>query len=255
LFSNSCNTKKLLYDFFPYRLPHVEVIYPGVDHTRFANPTAKSRGKALREQWLIEKGAPEETVVLLSVARLSRLKGIDVTLQALAQLQQYGGPLPHWLYVVAGSGPDENEFRAMTQQLGLAGRVIFTGAVPYLETAPLYYAADIYVQPSQPHGMFLESFGISFVEAQYCGLPCIATRFGGIPESVKDGETGILVPPGDINELIQALGTLIRDRERRSSMASRAREHARAFSWDTHARKLEQTLTDYCIPPRAGMQK
>jgi|GEM_PF-3359644 len=255
LFSNSYNTRKLLQDFFPYRLPHVEVVYPGIDHSRFDDPGAKSRGKTLREKLLSEADLPADTVVLLSVSRLSRQKGIDVTLKALAQLQQYGGPLPHWLYVVAGSGPDENEFRTMTQQLGLAGRVIFTGAIPYLETAPLYYAADIYVQPSQPHGMFLESFGISFVEAQYCGLPCIATRFGGIPESVKDGETGILVPPGDINELVQALGTLIRDRERRSSMASRAREHARAFSWDTHTRKLEQTLTDYCIPPRAGMQK
>lgn len=245
LITNSENTKRLLTTHFP-GLRRIEVIHPGIDQTRLAQPGAPLRAAKLREQWLREKQLPENTVVLLSLCRLSRQKGIGNVLQALSDIRVSSESVNEWLYVIAGSGPDEKEFRDFVVQKRLEKQVLFLGQVPYGETAATLHAADIYVQPSQPLPGWLESFGISFVEAEFCGLPCIATRFGGIPEAVRDGETAILVEPGDDKQLARAILELVNNRERRIAMGHAAKMFAARFSWEAHAQRLAEVLEACC---------
>ena len=115
---------------------------------------------------------------------------------------------------------------------------LFSGPIPYESISAAYLAADIYAQPSQPVGEFLESFGISFVEAQAAGLPCIGSDWGGVPEAVARDETALLVPVGDHDAVAAAVRTLVKDPGRRTAMASAARLHAARYSWRSHAERL-----------------
>ena len=147
---------------------------------------------------------------------------------------------------VAGDGPDRAELEVLASELGIASRVFFTGLVPYSDTAAYLHASDVYVQPSQPVGVFLESFGISFVEAGFCGLACIGSRFGGIPEAVRDGETGILVEPGDEQGLREAIELLITDSDKRAQMGQAGKSFAVSFSWEEHAKRLNDIFLECC---------
>ncbi|MGC8841412.1 MAG: glycosyltransferase family 4 protein [Candidatus Sumerlaeaceae bacterium] len=238
---NSNNTKRLLESHFD-RLKRIEVIHPGIDQARLNAPLARQHGAELRKQWLEAQGLPCETVVLLSMCRLSRQKGIGEVLRALTEITRRNMLTGDWLYVIAGSGPDEKEFQQYATQNLLGKRVFFLGRVPYEQTAAVFQSADVYVQPSQP----LESFGISFVEAEFCGLPCIGTKSGGIPEAVQDGVTGILVEPGDLQALSGAIVALVNNAERRRQMGQAARAFGAKFSWETHAQRLAEILEESC---------
>ncbi|MCX7625814.1 MAG: glycosyltransferase family 4 protein [Candidatus Sumerlaeaceae bacterium] len=238
LICNSDNTRRLLFQHFPGRLGWVEVVHPGIDRQRLQASEFAEKAKLLRSEWLQRSGLPDHTIVLLSLCQLAHRKGIGYVLRALALLRQR--ETPPWLYVVAGEGPDEHLFRALAQELGISERVLFLGKIPYFDNAAVIRACDLYVQPSQPVGWQLESFGISFVEAQFCGLPCIGTRFGGIPEAVRDGETGILVETGEEKALEEAIFTLLTNHELRKRMSETAKKFAARFSWEEHCRQLHE---------------
>jgi glycosyltransferase involved in cell wall biosynthesis len=87
-----------------------------------------------------------------------------------------------------------------------------------------------------------EGWGISNLEAAACGTPSVASDSPGLRESVRDGETGILVPHGDVVALADALGSLLRDEELRSRMGRQARAFAESFSWDASADRVEALL-------------
>lgn len=132
---------------------------------------------------------------LLAVARLDpsdAYKGIDVTLAALARL-----PDPPRL-VVVGEGADRARLQALART-----PVTFTGAVDDATLQALYADASAFVLPSTGEG-----FGLVYLEAMAHGLPVIGARAGGTPEVVVDGETGVLVAPGDVDALAHALGHL-----------------------------------------------
>jgi len=248
LLTNSENTKRLVKEFFPKVGTQVVTLHPGIDLKKYDEPTVIEQASILRKNWLEQCGAPRDTIVLLTAARLTREKGIHRVLEALAELRrELRRPL---IYVVCGSGPDLGLFREMVKELQLETTTLFVGHLSPTQLPAAYRAADIYVQPSEP--VFLESFGISYVEAQYCGLPCIGTYVGGVPEAVRDGETAILVRPGDVVTLKERLRNLIENDELRDEMSRAARRHAAQFSWETHAAKLSELLERFCT--RRGEQ-
>jgi glycosyltransferase involved in cell wall biosynthesis len=102
---------------------------------------------------------------------------------------------------------------------GLEEKVIFHGVVGLKDLEKFYSEADIFVLPS-----LYEPFGIVFAEAMSFGLPIIATRVGGIPELVEDGENGFLVPPKDVNSLADAIDKLVSDAELREKFGRRSYE-------------------------------
>jgi glycosyltransferase involved in cell wall biosynthesis len=161
----------------------------------------------------------ESKLVLGTAGRLVKLKGIEYLLKASARLKQ---EFPGLEVQIAGTGPELKELQAEVSRLGLEGRVRFLGWIEEVNSALRSW--DVFVMPSLEEG-----FPIAALNAMAAGLPVVATTVGGIPELIVDGTSGLLVEPGDVEQLVAALGTLLRDRELRVRLGragfERVREH------------------------------
>ncbi|MDQ2785544.1 MAG: glycosyltransferase family 4 protein, partial [Chloroflexota bacterium] len=192
------------------------VIYNGIDTEQFS---PRDTDMAWRQQ--ITGGAAP---VILWVGRLERWKGTIDALRALALLD-FDRPAH---LVIVGDGPEASRLRDAARSLGIADRVHLLGACDHARLPEIYAAADIVVGTSFAN----ETFGMTLAEASACARPVVATRFGGFPEVVRDGETGLLVPPRDPQALAAALRTLLHDPERRRAMGEAGRAHVVAhFAW------------------------
>lgn len=178
----------------------VRVVPLGADHEFFRPGLDTS---AVRERYGLGEGR-----WLLSVARLTRHKGIDTALQALARLAP---DYPDLRYAVVGRGEERESLEAEARQLGVADRVRFLTEVPDRDLPGLYNAAEVYLGVSRLMEQRVEGFGISLAEASACGIPVVAGRSGGIPEAVHDGETGLLVDAEDPAAVAEALRRLLAD--------------------------------------------
>ena len=168
------------------------------------------------------------TPLLLWVGRLQPWKGVDVALRALREI-------PQAYLMIVGDGETRADLERLAQELGLAERVRFLGALPRERLPSIYAAADLLLATS----FASETFGIGLVEAQACGLPVVASRFGGFPEVIDEGRTGLLVPPRDPTALAAAVRTLLNDPERRRAMADAAPGWAAQFSWSAVVDRIE----------------
>ena len=175
------------------------------------------------------------TPLLLWVGRLQPWKGVDVALRALREI-------PQAYLMIVGDGETRTELERLTQELGLTDRVHFLGAVPRERLPAIYATADLLLATS----FASETFGIGLVEAQACGLPVVASRFGGFPEVIDEGRTGLLVPPRDPTALAAAVRTLLNDPERRRAMADAAPGWAAQFSWSAVADRVEAAYWAAC---------
>ncbi|BCA54459.1 putative Glycosyl transferase group 1 [Nitrospira sp. KM1] len=180
-----------------------EVIPFGVEATQFL-----SKGEVSRGELGVTNGAP----VIGTVCRLVEpKKGLSILLRAVAALGHH--PVAHSFQVVLiGEGPAEEGLRSLSRQLNIASRVIFTG--PRRDIPQLLPLLDIFVLPS-----LYEGFGIALLEAMAAGRPVIATAVGGIPEFITNGKTGLLVEPGNVAMLADAIHSLLEDPERAARMA------------------------------------
>src|SRR5262249_22135283 len=148
--------------------------------------------ESTRRQVRAALDTPDNAVVLIQASRLERLKGHGLLLEALARLTD----TPGWLCWIVGGvqRPHEQDYLTELQQAaahrGLAGQARFLGQ--RADVRQLLAAADVFCQPN----IGPESFGISFIEALYAGLPVVTTALGGALEIV-DATCGVLVPPGD----------------------------------------------------------
>ncbi|MBX7244827.1 MAG: glycosyltransferase family 4 protein [Candidatus Sumerlaeaceae bacterium] len=245
LATNSENTRKITIELFPRLADRIFAIPPGVHAERFSKSSFPEASATVRKKVLStipSSIAALNPVLLVSVSRISRQKGIHMMIRAFAEIVKLNPTFPA-VYAAFGSGPATEEFRSLAQSLGVGDRVVFPGPIPYEETPPIYHAADIYAQPSQPEGDFLESFGISFLEAQASGLPCIGSEWGGVPEAVLRNESALLVPIGDTQALATAIQRLVRDPELRQTMGKKGLAHAGCTSWTAHIQMLEGHLT------------
>jgi phosphatidylinositol alpha-1,6-mannosyltransferase len=173
---------------------------------------------------------------LLTVARLEWHKGIDTTIRALPAVR---AAVPGARYAVAGVGPRRAELERLVRELGLGDAVRFLGAVPDADLPGVYAAADLYVGASRRHELLVEGFGISLVEASACGMAVVGGRSGGVPDAMRDGETGLLVDPDDPAAVAAGITTLLRDPERRGRMGTAGRRAVESYyNWDRVARDL-----------------
>ena len=165
--------------------------------------------------------ARDDTVRLLTVARLVEKKGIDVALRAIGAMRD---ELPAIRYNVIGDGPLRAELEALAASLGIADRVSFAGALSNDLVQQAMREADLFVLPSltAPTGDE-EGTPTVLLEASYARLPVLATRHAGIPEIVTDGESGVLVAEGDPGALAAGLRALLSDRERWPAMGEAGR--------------------------------
>src|SRR5207253_8957063 len=147
---------------------------------------------------------------------------------------------PDVRYAVAGTGPDRERLEKRAQQLRLGDRVRFLGGVGDRDLPAFYNLASVYVGASlRAERLGVEGFGISPVEASACGLPVVAGNSGGVSDAVRDGETGILVPPEDPAAFSDAICRLLADDELARRVAAAGRRAVGAYyNWDRVARDL-----------------
>lgn len=184
------------------------VVPLGIDTERFAHPGGE-RVAELRRRF----PAP----LVLFVGRLRYYKALDVLIAAMENLEA--------TLLVVGRGPMEAAWRRRARASGAAARIQFLGDVEEAELAACYAAADVFALPS---GERSEAYGIALAEAMAAGTPVVSTELGtGTSFVNRDGETGLVVPPGDAEALAAALARLLGDAPLRREMGARARRRAR----------------------------
>ena len=215
------------YDADPERVVSIPC---GVDTDLFQPLDKDESRKALG----IDAGRP----VLLWVGRLEKLKGVDVLIDALAQLED-----PRVLLLVVGGDEGaqalRDELEAQARDAGLGANVRFEGAVPHEQLPAYYTAADVCVVPS-----YYESFGLVAVEAMACGTPVVASRVGGLVTTVTDGVNGYLIPWRCPEPFAEKLDVLIRNPELRANFGRSARRSVERFRWDRIARQMAVLYED-----------
>ena len=173
---------------------------------------------------------------ILYVGALEPKKGVDHLLDALVLAQERLGD---WRCTLIGHGPDAERLRARASDLGLGKRVTFAGMQPFERVAAAYRTASVCVAPSVigPSGR-QEGIPNVMIEALAYQRPAITTNISGIPELIRDGETGLLVPPGDAQALAEALCRVRDDPAAALEMARRGRTHVeREFDLAVNARR------------------
>lgn len=179
-----------------------------VDTKRFA-PGEEASPRALF--------APRGERILIHLSNFRPLKRIPDVLQVFAAVRRR---LPAKLLLI-GDGVERPAAAALARDLDVAGDVLFLSRQD--DVPRLLLAGDLFLLPSEE-----ESFGLAALEAQSCGLPVIATRVGGLPEVIADGETGYLFPVGSVEAMAEAAVALLRDPERLRKMGEEARRRALA---------------------------
>jgi D-inositol-3-phosphate glycosyltransferase len=202
------------------------VVSPGVDVDRFTPGSDRATERSRREL-----GIPLRAKVIAFIGRLQMLKGPHILLRAAADLIRRhpeqnirvvicGGP--------SGTGMERpDELHDLAAELGVSGYVRFLSPRPPEELVSVYQAADIIAVPS-----YNESFGLVALEAQAAGTPVVAARVGGLPLTVTEGESGLLVDGHDPADWARALESLVMDDDLRNSMSDLAPSHAAEYSWD-----------------------
>jgi glycosyltransferase involved in cell wall biosynthesis len=216
-----------------YGASNIVVIRNGVDTSRFDGPPA---GERLRH----ELGLAPDTPLVTVVSRLTRLKGIENFLEAAAALKpRY--PDARFLIVGETSPHDRPYLKELTdlaERLGVADRVTFTGLRS--DIPAVLGSAAVAVMPS-----LNEALSNVLLESMAAGAPVVATRVGGTPEALIDGDTGLLVAPGDSAAIATAVAQLLDDRELASRLGQSARSLiADKFSVDRMVRSTEHLYTD-----------
>jgi phosphatidylinositol alpha-1,6-mannosyltransferase len=167
-------------------------------------------------------------ITFLSVGSLTKKKGFDLVISALAAGLPGGR---EFRYLIAGSGPEMESLKALARELGINDSVEFLGSVSDETKDVCYKRADVFVMPSR-----IEGFGIAFLEAAAHGLCIVGSRAGGIPEAVQDGIAGLLVESENVEELRDILALAARDRDLRLRMGEAARSrNQREFQWNRFA--------------------
>jgi glycosyltransferase involved in cell wall biosynthesis len=194
---------------------HIAVIYCGIDTVHYT-PAPELR-------------APHPTFAYLG--RLKRYKRVDLIIRALRQIE--GSTLE-----IAGSGDDRPRLEQLTASLDLTARVKFLGRISEEDKLHLLRRSWALVFTSPKEG-----WGITNLEAAACGTPVVASNSPGIRESVRDGETGFLVPHGDVNALAAAMQRLAQSPRDVAALGAKAREFARGFTWERAASETAAHLT------------
>lgn len=183
---------------------------------------------------------------LLTVARLAAHKGIDTGLRVLAELRD---EYPDLGYAVVGTGRQQEQLQELAQSLGVAHRVRFLTNVPDEDLPALYNSAELYLGVSRPVELMIEGFGISLSEASACGIPVIGATAGGIPDAVRDGETGLLVDAGRPEAVVKAVRLLLQDHDLARRLGAGGRHAVETFyNWDRVAADVMRIGREHARP-------
>lgn len=208
----------------------VVTIYNGIDFDR-VKPSADDFRKRIRNEF-----DAEDKFLILTTGRLHPEKGYPYLFEAVAKLKKLTNKPFVWL--IAGKGGFEAEFRQQVSELGCDDVIKFIG---FRKDIPdLMSTADVFVLPS-----VAEAFGVVFAEAIYLGVPIVATKIGGIPEIVTDGVDGILIPPADSEAIAETVADLINLPEKLKLLANTGKQKViERFEFEDMTRQYEAVYED-----------
>jgi rhamnosyl/mannosyltransferase len=217
-----------------------EVIPYGFDSAAYAWTDAARARRAELER------ARNSRPLIFTVGRHVYYKGFDILIRALTQVDAE--------LFIGGRGPLTESLRGSARTAGVADRVHFVGFIPDPELIAYYDACDVFCMPSTARA---EQFGLVQLEAMYCAKPVVATRLGtGVEYVTLDEVTGLLVPPGEVEPLAQALNRLLADTPLRTRLGSAGRARVAAeFSQQQMVEKtaaLYRRLLDNSAAPAAA---
>jgi glycosyltransferase involved in cell wall biosynthesis len=222
--SDFCRSQGMLFS-DPAHWNRLHIIHCGIDPALYAR----------------DEGRPPGAHLVL-VGRLAAVKGVPVLLDALARVTD----IPGLRLTLVGDGPDRAALETHARALGLSGIVTFAGYQTSTQVAATLRDADALVLPS-----FAEGLPVVLMEAMATGLPVIATQIAGIPELVRDGENGRLVPPGNADALAEAIRDILTDPARAHAMGAGGQARVRAdHDIATEAARLRRLLAGPCDQTR-----
>ena len=216
------------------RAPRIETIPVGVDTS--ARP-AVDRAACRRAL-----GVDADQPMVVNVARFSPPKAHDDLLRAARVVC---AKRPETVFVLVGGGPLEAQVRAQASALGLTPHVVFAGVRP--DALDIVASADVFVMPSRWEGLPL-----AMLEAMSLGIPVVASRVGGIPEAIRDGQEGFLVPPGDADGVAARVLDLIDDADLRGRLGAAARRRAADFSVARMVERIEALYDEVVLARGTG---
>jgi glycosyltransferase involved in cell wall biosynthesis len=181
-------------------------------------------------------GVASDDTLIVAIGRLLPVKGFDVLLDALAAALRVD---PGLRLALVGDGPERAALEAHIAELGIGDRATLVGAVRHDEVPSFLAAADVVAVPSVQRGGYVDGLPNVALEAMAAGRALVATRVGGLPDLVRDDESGLLLDGGDVEALSTALLGLARDPERRARLGAAARtEIAEHRSWRSVAERF-----------------
>lgn len=227
LVANAEEERRQLIELYGASADRVEIVAPGVDRALF------SPGSAVGARSAIEyDGGP----LVLFVGRIQPLKGVDIAIEALAQLSDQTASL---MIVGGASGLEgDREVDRITKLIAerdLVERVIFVEPQPHYALSTYYRAADVLVMPSRS-----ESFGLVALEAAACGIPVVAAAVGGLRTLVKDGVTGHLIDERDPSLYAEAIDRILLDDAHAAALGAAAAVQASRYPWSGLAARLRR---------------
>ncbi len=223
-----------------------EVAYQGFDASIFGR--GRRSGEMRRRL-----GIPEQDQVVAAVARIVRFKGFHILLEAADAIL---ASRPNSHLVLVGDGPEKPELERLAAGSAHSGRIHFPGSFERTDVARLLRESDLFVNPGiRTADGRVETLGVATIEAAACGLPAVGTRVGGIPETIEHDVTGLLVESGDAAALARAVGVLLDDPQRRSTMGRAAGERARQhFTWQALAHNVVAVYDQLLATPPAPVR-
>jgi len=213
----------------------LEHLPPGVDTGRFA-PDEVARAE-LRARYRLG-----DRPVVVCVSRLVPRKGQDMLIRAMPAIRQR---VRGTALVIVGGGPYRTSLHRLAHSFGVDEHVVFTDGVPGDELPAHHALADVFAMPCRTRGAGLdvEGFGIVYLEASATGVPVVAGASGGAPETVRDGETGVVVDGLDVGAIAASVSDLLADPDRAARMGEAGRRWVLDnWQWSTKAQRLAELL-------------
>lgn len=231
---NSAYVAQKVLEFYPDGETKTSVVNPGISgDIPYVSPDKLDELTIAHEL--------EGKTVLLSLGRLVRRKGVDMTIHALEQMPETA--LNNLRYFVAGVGPEEMELRRLVPDR-LESNIIFLGQLDEDEKWAWLKRCDIFIMPSRDIMGDLEGFGIVYLEANLSGKAVIAGDSGGVRDAVINDYNGILVNPENIDDIKNAIIKLATDPALRAQLGEQGRQRAQQkFNWEKQVAKIISIIT------------
>ena len=220
---------------------HIKFLPNGVDINRFF-PVENTSG------FLNRYNIPENSNIILTLARIIRRKGHDTVIKCLPSLIK---KFPNIQYVIAGPHRKKDtyldELKLLAKELSVENHIVFVDYIPDSDLNEIYSRSQVYVMVSRTYNDIgdSEGFGITFLEANACGCPVIGSTEGGIPDAVENNKNGLLVPADDIKSLTKAIEKFLGDQSFRRKIIDQGIERVNNdFTWEKLTIKMVKYLID-----------